>query len=261
MTHFRKPLQRRSFTLLEVLIALGLALALLSTIFSFYFDLLNTRERLLERADQFRAASTLIDRLEAELLVSIAGNRSLEAGVQGTNTSLTIASRSVAASLAQRGALDRAVYSDMQITTFQFVASAQRIELTRWAEIDDQTRTTETLTEQIAQLRFRYYDGSRWTDAYNSIDSDALPQAVEISIWFESRDQQQETSADANARDGADPNTFDSEGGFDEFEFAMRDNRGFQDETLPDRFRVIRIPDAAKEQLQGEDQAATGAQP
>lgn len=258
MTCRRHKISRRSFTLLEVLVALGLAAALLSTVFSFYFNVLNTRSRLLDRSEQFRAATTFIDRIEADLLVCVAGSQQLNAGVVGDSTSLTIAARSVAASLAERGLLDPAVYSDLQITEYMFDQSAGRIELSRRTAHDDETETSEMLTDNVARVRLRYYDGTRWSDSWNSITANVLPHAVEIAIWFDTNepDTEDDTSENAAALD-----TFDDNAGFDEFEFAMREDRGFAHETLPDRLRIICIPDAAEQPIDDQTQPFPGAAP
>jgi type II secretory pathway component PulJ len=255
---------RRSFTLLEVLIALALGIALLGSVFTFYFNVLKNRERLLERSDEYRAATTLIDRLEAELAVCVAGHRRRGEGVHGDEHSLTVASRSVAASLAERGMLDPAVFSDLQVTQYRFDASTRRLRLTRWVAGHEDTRTSETITEQLARVRFRYYDGARWRDSFDSIDADALPHAVEIAIWFEPfSDDQPMDAASESAREAGAPvrEAFNAERGFDEFEFAMRDNRGFDDEPLPDRYRIISIPDAAAEDVLSAEAAGAEASP
>lgn len=263
MMRVKRNRSRRSFTLLEVLIALALAIALLGSVFTFYFNVMNTRARLLERSERYRAATTLIDRLEAELMVAVAGAGNLNEGVRGNATTLTVAGRGVAASLAERGTLAPEVFSDLQVTRYQFDERARQLELTRRAAGHDDTSRREVISGRIARVRFRYYDGTRWRSEYDSLDADALPHAVEVAIWFELPDDEQADVGVPGIAPIDEPvarNTFDADAGFDEFGFAMRDDRGFEDEPLPDRLRIIRIPDAAEEDVlsdgAGEPEAA-----
>jgi type II secretory pathway component PulJ len=71
---------RFAFTLLEVLIAIALLMGLVSALFAFGFDMLASRQKALEYAWQQRAAATLIERLEADLMSSVAALRT-EPGV------------------------------------------------------------------------------------------------------------------------------------------------------------------------------------
>src|SRR3712207_4257138 len=94
---------RRAFTLAEVLVAIAILLALVGTMFGFLFDLLSSRQRALEATSQQRAASALIDRLEADLFTCLVGDRRHGAGVAGEGERVRVLSRGVAASLAERG--------------------------------------------------------------------------------------------------------------------------------------------------------------
>jgi len=257
MRRMRRVSTRRSFTLLEVLIAIGLSLALLSSVFTFYFNVLRIRRNVHEQGDVQRAATLLVDRLEGDLLTCTASHGSGEAGVRGDGTSLTIASRGVSTSLAQRGLESPAVFGDLQVTTYRFNTESGRLTMRRQAgrETDD-VADESLLSERIAKVRFRYYDGSQWRDQFNSRAANALPIAVEVAIWFDSIDEdaprEQPDGPDATPAQPMERRTFDAEGGFDEFEYAMRDDRGFgADAPLPDRFRVIAVPDAAEPEDHG----------
>lgn len=244
-----KYIDQRAFTLVEVLIALGLSAALLASAFSFYFNLLNTRKRLVERADQQRAADVIIDQLAASLTTCIVGDQSNGAGVKGTAVALTIGSRSVAANLAERGAGDPAVFDDLQMTEIRFSEAGGIITINRWNPLGGEgaRESAQTLTQRIGKLRFRYFNGSTWRDTFDSLNASALPIAVEVAIWFDTDGEEnaENTGTNATAADDSSDAENSNAGGFDEFAFAMRDDRGFARERLPDRWRVFRVPDAA----------------
>src|SRR5262245_5978792 len=100
----------RGFTLIEVLIAIAILLALMGTMYGFLFDMLSSRARALEYARQDQAAALLIKTLDADLMACIAGDRASGAGIQGDETYVRVLSRGVASSLAQRGEDDADIY-------------------------------------------------------------------------------------------------------------------------------------------------------
>ena len=94
-------------------------------------------------------------------------------------------------------------------------------------------------------MRFRYYDGTRWLESFDSLQEGRLPIAVEVMVWFrpwpgdlQAEDREMPDTETAERR------TFDSSGGFDELAFARASDLDQFDEPAPDRFRVITIPDA-----------------
>ena len=105
MRNHQTPFRRRcsGFSLFEVLVALALTVLLLGTLFTFYFNLLNARQRLIDTATQHRSADLLIERLETELMTCIVGSAADGAGVKGSPDSITILSRGVAAHRAGSG--------------------------------------------------------------------------------------------------------------------------------------------------------------
>ncbi len=45
-------------------------------------------------------------------------------------------------------------------------------------------RQRTSFAEAAASIRFRYFDGQRWHDQWNSFEQQALPQAIEFSVRF-----------------------------------------------------------------------------
>ena len=86
---------RRGFTLLETLIALGLMIALAGSLFTFFFNLLATRDFAQNAAAQDRVVALLIDRLERDLATCIVGRADAGSGLRGSSEEIVVLTRAV----------------------------------------------------------------------------------------------------------------------------------------------------------------------
>lgn len=240
---------RCGFTLLEVLIVIGLVSALLGSMFTFMFNMLSSRDRALQYIAQQLAATTLIERVSADLMTCVVSDAEAGSGVQGDTQRLRILTRSVAASLAERGVSDPAVLGDLQITEYRFNESQQQIKASRrFVQTNTNNRISEApLGGSVYKVRFRYHDGTSWRDTFDSRSYGRLPLAVEIAIWFEPWPGEERVLQDEfdDELGGPDRLTFDAIDTFDEREFAERSDMALYSEPKPDRIRVIVIPDSA----------------
>ena len=244
----RPPINRvrRGFTLLEVLIAIGLVLALLGSMFTFMFDLLSSRDRALRYSAKQLAATTLIERVEADLMTCVVGDADSGSGVEGDTQRLRILTRSVAASLAERGVGDPAVFGDLQLTEYRFDEARRQIMASRrFMQTNNTTDRTSDFPVggSVYKVRFRFHDGTSWRDTFDSRSYGRLPLAVEIAVWFEPWPG--EDPDPIPSQDEPDRLTFDATDTFDERAFAEQSDLEFYREPRPDRIRVIVIPDAS----------------
>jgi hypothetical protein len=238
--------KRRAFSLLEVLVAIALMIALFGSMFAFMFDMLSARRRALEYAGMQRAAVTLIDRLESDLMSCVVGDRVYGAGVEGDNDSLRILTRGVAAHLAGQGMDDPEVFGDLQEVEYRFDEGLGLIEARRVPAGDRGAGDGDfaPLGGAVSKIRFRYHDSTIWRDSFDSLAHDGLPAAVEVAVWFhpwpgEERDEPGDLGFEMPQR-----LTFDETAGFDEAAYARESDLEVFDEPRPDRIRVIVIPDA-----------------
>jgi prepilin-type N-terminal cleavage/methylation domain-containing protein len=242
MTHAseRLPQRRRlrGFTLIEVLIAIALALVLGVTMFVFLQDLLATRSRTVEFASRQRAAATLIERLESDVAACLVGDSRNGAGVQGDADRLRLLTRGVMTQLASRGLDDPAALADLHSVEYHYNASDQSIDARKNAVGESSEFTS--LGGPIAHLRFRYLDGRTWKDSFDSLALDRLPNAIEVCLWFS---RWADETADA-------PTTRSDEfsGNFDERAYAAASDADSFRPPPPDRRRVIVIPDGGAEE-------------
>lgn len=254
-------------TLLELLIALGLTLALLGSLFAFFHNTIRSREDMLALTAKHRAAAVLIDRIENDLTFCIAGDSRHGAGVSGGATQLRILTRGVAAHLAERGTGDGAAFSDLQIAEYRFstgsglrarreTAAAQpTAEAVDSGPTQTSHRGFEPIADDLHRVRFRYHDGNDWRNAYDSQEEGRLPIAVEVAIWFDEwpdsyADEDEPLDDELEREESADRErmTFDPTGTFDEVAWARRADRDptFR-EPPPDRLRVFTILDARED--------------
>ncbi len=237
--------RHRGFTLLEVLIATGLILALFGSMFTFLFDLLSARERALDHAAKQLAATTLIERVEADLMSCLVGDDVRGAGIEGNSTHLKILTRSVAGSLARRGGNDPAVFGDLQSAEYRFDDPSGHIEIARGPN-PDPTETAGTFTAvggPVFLVRFRYHDGSGWRESFDSLAADRLPVAVEVAVWFDPWPGVRRPPDLGDSAQRPERLTFDADDAFDERAFARDSDLELFDEPMPDRIRVIAVLD------------------
>lgn len=243
------------FTLFEVLIAIALMLALVGSMFGFLFDMLHSRGRAQEYGGQQRAASTLIDRLDSDLVACIVGDSSSGAGVKGDEHHLRILTRAVFANAAESDVDDAEVFGDLQLAEYRFVPEQQRLEARRSpaGAVSQASAFLPFHDPKVAipHVRFRYFDGQQWQASFDSLESNHLPVAVEVAIWFNPwpgdslHDSASSGWAEADEVPDSARSATTRSAAFDDEAYARRGDRGLADEPPPDRVRVILIPDAA----------------
>jgi prepilin-type N-terminal cleavage/methylation domain-containing protein len=202
---------RGGFTLVEVLLAIVLLLALAGGMLSYIWGLLASRDRLVATTDQQISAAALFEQLETDLSATFAVDGSGAPGVDGNSTSLVVRSRGVG-SLAGTGTSD---LGDLQGCEVKFEGNA----LTARRLGRDET-SFETLASPVGRVQFRYFDGKEWQQSFRSSDAGTLPVAVEVSLWFDEL-----SSGNAQA--------------------AAGDNTALEEKPTraPDRVRVMVVPD------------------
>ncbi len=234
----RRPVpSQRGMTLVEVLISIGLVGALLGSMFGFFFNMLASRRRALDDAARQLAASLLIERLENGLASCIVGDSKSGPGVEGDATRIKVQCRSVAAHLAEKGLQDPQVLGDLQAAEYRFQAGL--IEARRVSHSDTSDVAFSPLGP-AGKLRLRYHDGKQWRDSFNSVDAGSLPVAVEVAVWLYALPGEEPVSQAESTR-----LTFDDTEGVDELQVTWASDPESSDEPMPDRLRVILVPDAA----------------
>ncbi len=201
------------FTLLEVVLAITIAIGLLLVAMTFYQQSTSLRGQLMEEAERLAAVRQVMDRLAADLRVAPAHDR---VGFTGDSNSLRFAT--TALPLASGGMQTdlrrvayRAIYAgegtNLSVSglvrteepAVDFITSALAPALAT-TTIDPDSEiippvtsdpspasapaptATDPLTEAVRYLSFRFWDGTAWLDSWSGI---APPPGVEVTFGFE----------------------------------------------------------------------------
>ena len=220
----------RGMTLLEVLIAITLGLVLLGSVTSFAWSQLSSRKQVLEAADARRSVTLVIDRLEQDLISAVAGTSDGEPGIKGDTSSITVFSRGVAPSWTDDPAT---MIGDLHRLIVSFTSPTGRVEMNR-SPLGEDDRPA-ILPGTLSDLRLRYFDGEAWQNSWNSLERGGLPVAVEIACWY------------------GRPAEEDNDPAFDELVSVRQDALQTEKKgSIPDRMRVILVPDAQPEAADAE---------
>ncbi len=177
---------RPGFTLLEVLLCLGLIVVLIGAMSVFLLDIVQRRASLARGARDIQSAGAFFERIEADMLAGLAGGPGMGAGVKGTATSLRLLTRGVDLSS------DRVIDAgDLQGSEFVFnpgvcILTAQRLSGLNSLAGSGGGADPEVLSDRFERVRFRYYDGRAWRDEFDSLSEGTLPVAVEVNVWVTS---------------------------------------------------------------------------
>lgn len=166
----------RGVTLIELLVALGLAAALLASVITFLRDLETSRDRIQERSGRDRGVDSFLDAIEIALATCVLDAVGA-AGISGDAASCTIRSSTVEPALAL--APSARPFPVATVAWFGFDEETGSLLLRRGAGAVD------ALPVGATALRVRYHDGSEWAESYDALERGRLPTAVDVSIDVE----------------------------------------------------------------------------
>lgn len=178
-------MRRSAFTLLEVLLAIGLIGILSGSLFTFLWQVSAQKAAVSQRAMDDQSADAVIERLESALTGAVAADSSGNAGIQGSSTSLKVLSRGVGLPMKEE---DRAWSAgDLQGTEFKFESGA--IKARRWDAHQSRAgggtpSSYEIVSDHVGAMKLRFFDGQDWADTFDSKELKSLPVAIEVSLWF-----------------------------------------------------------------------------
>lgn len=193
------------FTLLEVVLAIVIAIGILVVALYFYSQAADLRSQLLLESERIASVRLIMDRITADLRCAY-GTFSSGGGVSGGPVSLRIVKTELPSRSSWTGGqLGRAAAAETDLRFVNYSASVsmegtnlvvsglmrteealvqkrQLPESSRSREITSEpprVRRPDPLTEVIHFIRFRYWDGSSWQESWSGTD---LPQGVEVNL-------------------------------------------------------------------------------
>ena len=186
-----KPLRTRAFSLIELLVALGVFAALAAAAYGGLSAIARTRGLLAERQDRFAAVVRAVTMLERDLRQ--ATSRPVRGNARGEELpALTGAADRI--EMTRLGFANPRAEPRSNLERVAYAVNARRLVRARYAVLDrapDSVPATTTLLADASGLRFRYLgaDGI-WRDAWPPADSPSgspatsvlLPRAVEFRL-------------------------------------------------------------------------------
>jgi len=203
-------MNRRGFTLLELIVAL----IIFATVIGAAYSLFDTSRSLVTRAEfrsqLFQTARTALQTIEDDVRGATMSGSAFDAGFIGLNggtdkeptsqlqvisvNRYTGGSRDINAPPPVFG-IDLAMVQyfiepDKTKPSYGLVRD-RPLELTPLNGPVQRNEDIVEIARDVVYLKFRYYDGTQWQEAWDSTQSGTLPQAVEVTIYVrgEWRDQ------------------------------------------------------------------------
>jgi prepilin-type N-terminal cleavage/methylation domain-containing protein len=231
-------MSRRGFTLLEVLIVVGITGVLVSSLGLFVSQIASTREFVRTRAERDAAITTIFDALENSLATSVARAHDGGPGISGDGLSIEVSFDGTTVQRAMGGVPER-VLQPADRVGISFDSSSGHFSIKR-----DGT-SPSTLAGPIFAARFRFFDGELWHDEWDSLAMNGLPAAVECSTWFKPwpDDEIPEWFPDEFASFEVTKDIPEEEEAFDSFG-TLRELDEREDLPAPSRRRLMLVPDA-----------------
>lgn len=228
------------------MLAISIVLVLAGVVYAFLFNLMNSRDRVVQFSDRSRVGVGMIETIERDLMTTLAGGSRFGPGLRGSATSLTLLSRNVTLPIETDS---QTVLGDLQGVRFEWERSRGRLRASRWDVLSGENAMSEVISDDVEYLQFRYYDGRQWRGSFDSASAGRLPIAIEVAVWF-GKVPQAEAPGSGGVPDGAGP---EGQGSFDGTQRASPfDDSAWQDPVEaeptapkrdPDRVRVMVVPD------------------
>lgn len=209
----RRQAGGRAFTLLEVILAIVLAVGILLVVLYFYQQSAELRTQLIEESERIAAARLVMDRLTSELRC-VNGLSASRIAFAGTASSMRYVMTALPSHSTWGGGTagsQVAPETDLKLVTYSLGSARDGTNLLatglvrlEQATVETRPRATTTMTNEspaateakpareepgpepmtdaIRFLRFRYWNGEDWQETWTEID---LPKAVEISLGGE----------------------------------------------------------------------------
>ena len=165
-------MNRRAFTLLEVVVAIGMLLLLVSTLSSILWGAVRSGEELRTRMRRSTGVAAAFELLAAAADTCTARGRDGLPGIEGDGEHLRI-------TRAVQSARDHSL-DPIETLSFSTSPSEDGLNLV----VTTASGGVESvLVEDAGGLRFRYHDGVGFQDTWDSAVR-GLPRAIELSIWL-----------------------------------------------------------------------------
>lgn len=201
MINARHPISARAFTLMEVMLALGIFAVVLAAINMVFFSGLRLRNRATEVAEQALPTDYGVSTLQRDLAAIVPPNTNNPDALVGAMSSDTTSpgiNGPVALEIFTASAIisDDKPWGDIQKIDYALQIPTNRNNYAGRDLVRCITRNLlataadppeqQTLLEDVQNLKFTYFDGTNWLDTW-SVTLSNIPQAIKVAIDFAGR--------------------------------------------------------------------------
>ena len=189
--------RHRGFTLLEVVIAIFIAIGIMFVLLFFYNQAANLRSQLMQEAERLSTIRLLMDRMTMELRTARAHGFYEAAFLGDTQFIQFVRTDLVSPAAWKQGERVAYAQTDLKLVRYSSSSDTNTAGIYRNEEALVESRTAksasvvvevepskkpEPLSDEIRYVNFRYWDGAKWLEAWDGVN---LPLGVEISLGFE----------------------------------------------------------------------------
>ncbi|HKQ38153.1 MAG TPA: hypothetical protein VJ063_08755 [Verrucomicrobiae bacterium] len=189
--------RQQGFTLIEVVLAIGIAIGIMLVLLFFYNQAANLRAQLMQEAERLSTVRLLMDRMTMELRSS-RPHAFYEATFLGDTQFIQFVRTDLISPGAwKQGERVSSAQTDLKIVRYSLNGDTNtaaglyreeeplvemRTVRSASVTVDTPAKPPEPLSDEIRYAHFRYWDGAKWSDTW---DKTRLPIGVEISLGFE----------------------------------------------------------------------------
>lgn len=219
---------RRALTLLEVLIAIALIIMLMTSLFTFYWQMAQTRQKAAEVSARTQLARSLLAQIEAEIRGTVGFDKigfpaaQGEQRLAGERRSLTFLTTALPAKDQFKflGISDNPppAKHDLRLISYSLwidpnnkteegepvvggIVRTEKRTLNQYIvnEDDPLDIRNDLISPEMGYLEFRFFDGVEWDTKWDISDGNSLPQLIMVTVGFKSILQDELDSHDLEA--------------------------------------------------------------
>lgn len=196
-------MKRQGFTLLELIVALVIFAIVISAAYSLFDAGRSVTTRAEFRAQLFQTARAALTAVEEDLRGATMMSTPFDTGFIGTNggsekepmdkLEFVSVNRYTGASYDINKITDKVWGSDVSKVYYWIEQDTSKtacgfvrerpVELTPVSGPVHREESISEIAKDVAFINFRYYDGSDWTDSWDSTQTMKLPKAVEVTVY------------------------------------------------------------------------------
>lgn len=188
----RNSVQRKAFTLIEVLLAVAIFAIVLGAINTVFYSALKLRNKTSELLDKSVPTEQAIKIIKRDLANLVPPSGPLTGQLQSTPTTNAIAGVNGPIFYCASGSIDEInPWPDIQKVAFTLVQSTNRFEGYDLVRVVDRNVLAPTPSQPVSQklmggvdqIAFQFFDGSQWQSTWDStLQTPALPKAIKMQI-------------------------------------------------------------------------------